>query len=119
MSIFTNVSDYLNWVSETIQTGAKEAGKTLGMSIAAALGVIMFISIIAAITLTISHFIRGRREDDQQPGFVQRAQKHTSDPDFLKKAREKQSDSDYSGKGGRSEPEFVRRAREQQKKGGN
>ena len=118
MSIFTSVPDYLNWIHESIQTGAKQAGKTYGMSMIVVMGIIMPVSMIAVVTLTISHFIRRKREKGQQPEFVQRAQKHSNDPDFLKKARER-SDTDYSGKGGRPEPEFVRKAREQQKKGGN
>ncbi len=104
MSMFTNVSDYLDWVHEMLGIGAKEAGKTFGMSLAVVAGVIMAVSIPSVIGITIVHFIRRRREHGQQPGFVQGAQ--TYNKRGMNPGREE------SG-----EPEFVRRARERQREG--
>lgn len=116
MSLFTSTQDFLQWIYDSFETGFKHAGKTFGMSLIAVIGIIIPISLIAVITLTITHFIRKKRGQQQQPGFVQRAnQKERAgvivkpEPDFLKKARQQ------TGAGNISEPDFVRKAREKQK----
>ena len=104
MSMFTNVSDYLDWVHESIQMGGREAGKTFGLSLVLVVGVITAISIPAVIGITLTHFLHKRREQSGQPGFVQRSQRPMK--------RETSPGREESG-----EPEFVRRARERQREG--
>jgi len=106
----------LAWVHATIGIGAKQIGRTMGVSMIAVLGVILLVGVIAMITLPISYALRRRAGRNAQPDFVQRAAKQGGDPDFLKKARERQAEQDgQGGSGGRAEPEFVREAREKQK----
>jgi hypothetical protein len=102
--MFTNVSDYLDWVHEMLGISAKEAGKTYGMSLIVVAGVIMAVSIPAVIGIVITHFLHKRREQSGQPGFVQSSQRPVK--------REMSPGREESG-----EPEFVRRARERQREG--
>jgi hypothetical protein len=110
MSIFTDVGQLLEWIKNSLESGAGAAGKTMGLSVLVVIALILPVVIIASITIAITYFVRRRKESAEQPGFVRRATtKSVQEPEFLQRARDRNQAKGNTGNN--SEPEFIKLAK--------